>query len=135
LCCVVVCYIILYYIILFNIISRTARFSETVCEYKICFIYCTNLSKIFLILRRTRRDVIINVDRSLCPSFLPYFIENRIIATNFRNVIRYQISSKSVRWELSCSIRAGGRTDRKYEATQFFRTSLKTLPSRAVAGI
>jgi len=36
----------------------------------------------------------------------------RIFWTDFRKVLQYQISPKSVQWESSCSTRSARRTDR-----------------------
>ena len=66
------------------------------------------LSEIFLILRRIERDVVINaycssckVPVSLCKIFTKYFI----FATDLRNILKYEISWKSVKWERSCCLR------------------------------
>ena len=53
-------------------------FFKKVTEHKMCvLIFCATLSKIFLILRRIQRDIIINVRRSSCkvPLFLSDFNE------------------------------------------------------------
>jgi hypothetical protein len=65
------------------------------------------LSETFLILRRIQRDIIINVHRSLCkvPLLLSDFNESRIFSIYFRDILRYQISWKSVQWDPSCSMR------------------------------
>jgi hypothetical protein len=42
-----------------------------------------------------------------------------------QNILKHYVSRKSVQWKTSCSIRAGGRTDRRDEATSLF--SLKRL--------
>ena len=46
-------------------------------EHNVCFIISANLSETFLILRRTERDIIINVQyiglQVKCPLFLPGF--------------------------------------------------------------
>jgi hypothetical protein len=53
---------------LFHIISQTARFSKKKkkgIEHKMCVLnFSTNLSKTFLILKRTQRDIVINVKTS-----------------------------------------------------------------------
>jgi hypothetical protein len=71
------------------------------------------LSEIFLIRRRTERDIIINVNKSSlsCLSFLSDFNKNLIFDTDFRRIIKYQISRKSVQWEPNCSVRTDGQTD------------------------
>ena len=52
----------------FDIISKKARFSKKkITEHKMCVLsFPTNLSKTFPILRRIRRDIIINVQTSSC---------------------------------------------------------------------
>jgi hypothetical protein len=64
------------------------------------------LSVTFLILRRIQRDIVINVHRSACevPLLLSDFNETWVFSTDFRNILRNQISWKSVQWE-SCSVR------------------------------
>jgi hypothetical protein len=74
------------------------------------------LFEIFLILRRIHRDIIINVKISAWyPLFLSDFIETWIFSVELRKIPRYKMSSKSVKWEPSCSMRTEeqteGRTD------------------------
>jgi hypothetical protein len=66
----------------------------------------------FLTLRRTERDVIKTVYRSLykVPVFLSDFNESWILPTTFRKMRKYHVSWKSVQWEPS-SLRTDGRTD------------------------
>jgi hypothetical protein len=75
-------------------------------EYKMCFfIFSTNLSETFLILRRIQRDTVINVHRSSCkvPAILvSLFNESCVFSTDFL---------KSVQWEPNCSVRADGQTN------------------------
>ena len=46
-----------------------------------------------------------------CPLFLSDFSETWYVSTEFRKLLKYQISWKSVPWEPSCSMRTDGRTD------------------------
>jgi len=64
----------------------------------------------FLILRRNERDMIkmyngLHVKYSL---FLSDFKYTWTFSTDFRKILRYQISLKSVQRELSCSMRTDG---------------------------
>ena len=52
--------------------------------------------------------------------FLSDVIETWIFSTNFRKMLKCQISWKSVEWELSCSMRTDRRTDRQDEAISCF---------------
>jgi hypothetical protein len=45
------------------------------------------------------------------PLLLSDFNETCIFSTEFREKLKYQISSKSVHWKPSCSTRTNGRTD------------------------
>ena len=67
----------------------------------------------FLILTRIKRDIIISVHTSLCkvPAILQDFNETLIFSTDFRKILRYQISQISVQWEPSCTTRTDGLTD------------------------
>jgi len=72
------------------------------------------LSATFLILRRIKRDMIRTVYRSACRVqllLLLEFSETGILSTDFRKILKYKISWKSVQWESSCSMRTDGRTD------------------------
>ena len=61
----------------FSILSHKRHdFLKKVAERKMCvLVFPTNLSEIFLILRRTQRDIVINVKTSSCkvPSILVRF--------------------------------------------------------------
>ena len=62
--------------------------------------------------------------------FLSYFNESWISSTDFREMLKYQISWKSVQWEPSCSIRKDGKSDRHARGSlqslfPVSRTSLK----------
>ena len=43
--------------------------------------------------------------------FLSDFNETSIFSTDYRKIIKCQISRKSVQWEPSCSMRTDGQTD------------------------
>ena len=65
------------------------------------------LRKTFLILRRTCRDIVINVKRLHVryQLFSSCFKETLIFSTGFRKKLKYQILWKSVQWEPSWSMR------------------------------
>jgi len=63
------------------------------------------LSATFLIRRRIKQDIIINVYWSSMYSYLSDFNENWIFWTDFRKKFKCQILQKSVQWEPSCSMR------------------------------
>ena len=76
------------------------------------------LSETFLILRRNERDMIKMFigRREKCPSFLSAFSKTLIVSTDFRKILKYKISWKSVQWKPSCSM----RTERRTDMTNFF---------------
>jgi competence transcription factor ComK len=61
------------------------------------------LSETFLLLRRTHRDIIVNVHGYSCkvPIILSYSNSNWIFSTDFRKILKYQISWKSVKCHIS----------------------------------
>jgi len=68
------------------------------------------LSETFFILKRNERDMIkmyIGLHVKY-PLFLFSFNETWIFSTDFREILKYKISWKSVQWEQSCSIRSDG---------------------------
>jgi hypothetical protein len=84
--------------------------------------YLQILYKIFLILRRTAQDTIISVNTPSCkvpvhfsyvkvPVHLSYVNEIWIFSTDFRKILKYQISWKSAQWEPSSSMLTDGQTD------------------------
>jgi len=73
-----------------------------------------HLSETFLILRKIGRDMIkryISLHVK-CPLFTSYFKETWLFSTDFRKILKYQISFKSVQWKPSCPMRTDGRTPR-----------------------
>ena len=89
------------------------------------------LSEASLILRRAERDMIKNVFWSSCtvPLFLSDFNETWIFSTDFRKILKYQISWLSVQWETSCSVRTDRLTDTK-KLTVAFRNFANAPNSR-----
>jgi hypothetical protein len=80
-----------------------------------------HLSDIFLILRETELDMIINLYWSSVkyPLISSDFNETWIFSTDFLKILKYQISWKSVQWDPSCSMRTDGQRqtgDRNDEA-------------------
>jgi len=71
-------------------------------------------SETFLVLS-IRRDIITNVNKPSCKVtvILVGFLSNIILPTDFRKIVIYQISWRSIQWEPSCSMRTDGRTDRQ----------------------
>jgi hypothetical protein len=82
--------------------------------------YLQLLSETFLFLRRNQRDIIINVHRSSykVPLLLSDLNETWIFLTDFRKIIKCEISWKSILSEPSCCIRTEGRTDRQRDMTK-----------------
>jgi len=53
---------------------------------------------------------------------MSYFTETAVGLTEFRKILKYQISWKSVQWEPRFSMRTDGRTDRYDELIVALRT-------------
>ena len=91
------------------------------------------LSETFLILRRNEWDMIkkyIGLHVKF-PLFLSNFKDTWIFSSDFRKVLKYQISWKSVQWEPSCSM----RTDRRTAMTNLivvFRSFAKVLKNAPI---
>ena len=102
--------------IFLHIISQTARFSDKkVVEHKKCVFWFSvrSLAETLLFLRRTDGNMVKNVYWSSVkyPLFLSYFNETWIFPDRFKKKKqKYQISWKSVQWELSC-LHGDRRTD------------------------
>jgi len=63
--------------------------------------------------RRIQRDIAVYVRTSSCkaPVFLSDFNETWIFSTDFRKILKYQISRKFVQWEPNSSMRRDRQTD------------------------
>jgi hypothetical protein len=69
------------------------------------------LYETFLILRRIQQDIVINVKMSSGKvSFFLDFNKTWVFSTYFQNKLKYQLSSKSLQWEPSCSMRMDRQT-------------------------
>ena len=106
--------------VFFHIFSQRAQFSKKVTEHKMCvLIFSTNLSQTFFILRRNERDMIkyiyIYIYYSSCkvPFILILFKETLVFSTDFRKILKYHISWKSIMWKPSCSVGMEGQSDGK----------------------
>ena len=55
-----------------------------------------------------------------CPLFISDFKWNWIFSTNFKNILKYQITWKSVKWEPNCPMMTDGWTGRHDEANSGF---------------
>jgi hypothetical protein len=90
-----------------------ARYSEKLFNIKYVLIFSTNFVFNISHFKKTSADTVI-MYRGLHvkePLLLSHFNETWIFSTNFRKIIEYKISWKSVPWAPSCSMRAGGRAD------------------------
>jgi hypothetical protein len=79
------------------------------------------LPETFFILRRIQRDFSINLHRSSCkvPVIVVRFYLTRLnFFTDFRKILKYQLSWKSFQWEPSCSMRTDRQTDRQTDMTK-----------------
>jgi len=89
-------------------------------EYKMCIlIRSAALSKTFLILIRIQRVTVTNVHSSSCTATLTVILAtfewDMEFLDNFRIVLKYKMFSKSIHWELSCSMPADRKTDRQVD--------------------
>jgi hypothetical protein len=76
-------------------------------------VFYTILSDSFLVLRRIERDIIkmYIVILVTYPLFLSRINETLNISTDFRKILKYQISLRSVQWELGCCMRTDGQVN------------------------
>jgi len=63
-------------------------------EHKTCVLILSTSVRKFLILRRTERDIINVHTHVKCPLCVSEFNETSIFSTNFRKILKYQISLK-----------------------------------------
>jgi hypothetical protein len=94
-------------------------------EYEICgFIFSTDLSEMFVILRSIKQDMIIKLHRSSCTVNFRYFC--RILMTNFLNKLsknpKITNFTKIHPVGSSCCMRTDGRIDRYDETNRRFKT-------------
>jgi hypothetical protein len=83
-------------------------FPKKVIEHKMCVLSLRLLSKPFLILIIIQRDVITYTGLHVkYPLFLSHFNETWTLSINFRKMLKYQISWKSLEWQPSRSMRTG----------------------------
>ena len=97
-----------------------------------------------------RNQIFIRSSCVLYPLILTGFNKNWIFLTDFRKILKYQISWKSVQWEPSCYMRTDRQTDRdihdeantafrKSRTRQFVlcvsRSALRPLPYAVLTGV
>jgi hypothetical protein len=109
----------------FHILAYTIRFSgKSYWAYNVCFDflynnvwnishYKNNWTKAFHV---------------KCPLFMSDFSENWIFSTDFRKILQYQISWKSVQWEPSCSMRKGTHDQTNRRFLQFCECASRQMP-------
>ena len=101
----------LYNIFPHYLINGTIFEKKKVIEYKMCvLIFSTTLVWNLFILIIIDRDMINDLHVKY-PLFLSDLNVTWILQIDFQKILKYQISWKSVRWELRCSMRTYRRTD------------------------
>jgi len=94
-------------------LKRDKTFRKILKKKSVLWFSLQSLSKIFLILRTLERGMMINVYTSSLISIrysCQIFMKRAFSRTNFRKILTYKISWKSVQWEPSCSMRTDGQT-------------------------
>ena len=99
---------------LFHVSSQTAGFSEDKVIGHKMWIFSTTFIQTFPTLRSIQPCITkMCIDLLVkCTLFLSDFNKTWVFSKDFRNNLKYQISSKSVRWELSYSMRTDKRKER-----------------------
>jgi len=112
LCSITLLYVACLAVPSFSTLSKSMIFGKIVLNIKwVHWVSVQTLSEIFLILRKNESGIIINVRRCSCkvPVFLiRCFNEIWIFSTDFLKILKYQISWKSIQWELSCAMQRDG---------------------------
>jgi hypothetical protein len=106
----------------FHIISQTTRSSQNI-EYKTrVLIFSTNFVRNISHSKGNWARYNKNMYRSSCkvPVILSHFNDTWIFWTDFREIVKCQISLKSVPLEPSCSVRTDGQTDTHDEGNSRF---------------
>jgi hypothetical protein len=106
-------------VLFFYISYKRHDFRKKVTEYKMCvLILSTTLSEIFLITSRIQGRSIINLySYSHKVTVLSDFNKTRIFLTDFRKILEYENSWKSVQWKSSCVMRTDKRMDGQTDMT------------------
>ena len=111
--------------IFFDIISKTARFSKKNRYWTWSGVSSSSTTSVRNISHckkkweRYNKKCILVFTWSNFYSF-PILMKLEFSRKMFRKIIKYQILWKSVRWELSCSVRRDGQTDRLDESNSHF---------------
>jgi len=94
--------------------SRTARFSENVCDMEFAFWFSLQHSIAFLpSSRRLQWDTIVNVRSCLCKSrVLSYLKQTSVYCTHISKNSQNKISRESLKWKANYFTRMDGQTGR-----------------------